>query len=93
MLAPGTKVKVNKDIRGGRDTPSGLYITREMAAMAGEILTIRQPGLSFIADDRYELKESEFTWSSELFTVYVPTNVVGGHLLIEDSQDKPGKAL
>ena len=75
-LGVGTRVRIRKDIRGFRYTPSGLYITEEMKELAGKIMVIDDCSEHNLP--RYKLVDDVFTWTTELFDVYTPDIQIRG---------------
>ncbi|MDM8539434.1 hypothetical protein QUF70_21995 [Desulfobacterales bacterium HSG17] len=85
-LKNGTKVKI-RQLEEMSDTDSGCGITEEMRRLSGKVLTIvdySHWGLNSEGEKipRYRLKGGKgWTYTPELFDVYVPKNVIGGKLL------------
>ena len=59
----GDKVKVRSDLKEG-ELESGMFVTRNMAELAGKTLTISD--LSYNGT-RYDIKESGGFWTDEMF--------------------------
>ena len=81
-LKVGTKVLLDK-IKLGRNTPTGCAMPNQMIDMVGRVVTIKKYLYSTEVSHRYKVEEchTNWTYTDEMFSVWVPKNIIGGQLI------------
>ncbi len=81
ILTPGTKVVLD-NIRINEDTRTGCFMPPKMRKVQGKVVTIRRYlNYDIEGEKRYDIEGSGFTYTDDMFSLWIPKNLIGGELL------------